>query len=635
MAQELTIEVKADAHDGATLLVAEKVARPPELKVAHGDSEPRPELVVLPESVESFAGEIEEAGMTVQQQVGIGLVLESSDPPAQLVELGKSKAIGSLDDDGIAVRDIQTGFDDGGADENLKPAVDKLDHDLLKILFAHLAVADREAGLGNQPAQSGGHFVDGLDPVVEIKDLPATADLLPDHLCDEFFRIALDDGDYRPALGRRRLDHAEVPGTDEGLVEGAWNGGRTHREHFHVRAPGLEDLLVPDTEALFLVDDDQSKILEDDVLLDQAMSADQDVDPAGSEGRQNLGLLPPGSKPADHLDHDGEAAHPLPEGVEVLLGEHGGGHEQGHLFPAHDRLEGGPKRDLGLAETDVAADQAIHGQGVLHVGLGVSNRLELIRGFPEGKGRLEFPLPGGVLWESEARVEAAPSLGFKQLGRVVKGRPFRRLAGLLPLAASDPSELWTDLRQPDIAGDEMGFVKRDVEGYAGVEFERKNLADLASRFNRLEAPVDGDSVLQMNHKLALDQLGEVEELIDLGLVDPGTLAEVGPALAFHPEDLRFADDDQARRSPDSFPVQTSEALAKADAETLVQLTLEKLRPDAFRESLLIEQFADPVKFARAGENEKNLFSGLLPFGQLIEKSGAGRLFVDQTFIRDP
>ena len=53
----------------------------------------------------------------------------------------------------------------------------------------------------------------------------------------------------------------------------------------------------------------------------------------------------------------------------MLLGEHGGRYQYRDLFPAHDRLEGRSERHFGLAETDVAADQAIHGQPGLHFGL--------------------------------------------------------------------------------------------------------------------------------------------------------------------------------------------------------------------------------------------------------------------------
>ena len=48
------------------------------------------------------------------------------------------------------------------------------------------------------------------------------------------------------------------------------------------------------------------------------------------------------------------------EGLEVLLGEQRRGREDRDLLAAGDGDEGGAQRDLGLAEADVAAHQAVH-----------------------------------------------------------------------------------------------------------------------------------------------------------------------------------------------------------------------------------------------------------------------------------
>ena len=85
--------------------------------------------------------------------------------------------------------------------------------------------------------------------------------------------------------------------------------------------------------------------------------------------------------------------HPLAKGLEVLLREHGRGREHGDLFAFHHRLERGADRDLGFAEADVAADQAIHRARFLHVALRLGDRFQLIGRFAKGKGMLEFELP--------------------------------------------------------------------------------------------------------------------------------------------------------------------------------------------------------------------------------------------------
>ena len=62
----------------------------------------------------------------------------------------------------------------------------------------------------------------------------------------------------------------------------------------------------------------------------------------------------------DHLDPDREVAEALAEGVPVLLREDRRRHEHQHLLAVQRDGERGAQRDLGLAEPDVAADEAVH-----------------------------------------------------------------------------------------------------------------------------------------------------------------------------------------------------------------------------------------------------------------------------------
>ena len=80
----------------------------------------------------------------------------------------------------------------------------------------------------------------------------------------------------------------------------------------------------------------------------------------------------------------------------MLLDEQGGGHEHGHLLALLDRLEGRPDRDLGLAVADVAADQSVHRDRLLHIGFDLVDGRELVGGLHVVEGVLELPLPGSV-----------------------------------------------------------------------------------------------------------------------------------------------------------------------------------------------------------------------------------------------
>ena len=95
---------------------------------------------------------------------------------------------------------------------------------------------------------------------------------------------------------------------------------------------------MADAEALLLVDDDEAEVLELDVLLQQAVRADDDVDARPSARPATIvALLLVAAEAGEHLDAHREAGEALAEGVEVLLREDGRRHEDGDLLAVHRR----------------------------------------------------------------------------------------------------------------------------------------------------------------------------------------------------------------------------------------------------------------------------------------------------------
>ena len=103
-----------------------------------------------------------------------------------------------------------------------------------------------------------------------------------------------------------------------------------------------------------------------------------------------------GLEPAQPLRFDREAAHPLGERREVLGDQQRGRHQHGDLLAVLDRLERRAHGDLGLAVADVAADQPVHRDRPLHVGLDLVDGAQLVGGLVEREGVLELALPRGV-----------------------------------------------------------------------------------------------------------------------------------------------------------------------------------------------------------------------------------------------
>jgi hypothetical protein len=108
-------------------------------------------LVVLAHRRQSLSGDLEQSRVAMEQEIGVGLVLEPADATPQLVELRKPEAIRALDQDRVAIRDIEAAFDDGGADEDVVAPGDELRSSIFSSsLGVHLAVANADAQVGQQ-----------------------------------------------------------------------------------------------------------------------------------------------------------------------------------------------------------------------------------------------------------------------------------------------------------------------------------------------------------------------------------------------------------------------------------------------------------------------------------------------------
>jgi len=176
--------------------------------------------------------------------------------------------------------------------------------------------------------------------------------------------------DGQPVL-RRCLDDAHVTHAHERQVERAWDGRGREREHVDLGLELLQALLVGHAETLLLIDHDEAEILEVDVLAEQTMGADDDVHRARFEPRQRVLLLTLGHETAQRTHGHGIGRETLLERDQVLGREHRRGHQYRHLRARLDGLEGGAQRNLGLAVSDIAHDQAIHGRVPLEIGLDV------------------------------------------------------------------------------------------------------------------------------------------------------------------------------------------------------------------------------------------------------------------------
>ena len=314
------------------------------------------------------------------------------------------------------------------------------DHDLLERVLAHLPVRDRDPRLGHQLGQPRRRPVDRLDPVVDVEDLARRAAARAGSRRRSAARRTAPTKvriGCRSSGGVRIVVISRMPVSDISSVRGI--GVADIVSTSTVGAQPLQVLLVLDAEALLLVDDDQAEVLEPDGLLQQPVRADDDVD--GAVGDASPGCLGASASLGNRdssADLDRELRHPLGERREVLLREQRRRHEHGHLLAVLHRLERRAHRDLGLAVADVAADHPVHRDRLLHVGLDLVDRGELVGRLDVGEGVLELALPRGVRAERVARRGHPRAVQPDQLGGDLLDRLARPALGLGPVGAAEP-----------------------------------------------------------------------------------------------------------------------------------------------------------------------------------------------------
>ena len=309
-----------------------------------------------------------------------------------------------------------------------------------KVVLAHLAVPDRDAGVGDQLLDPFGCLLDGAHPVVDVVDLAPSLQLSRDCLADQLVLVRGDVGLDRLAFFGRSLDDAHVSDPTHRHVQRPRDRSRRQRKHVELGAQLLQPLLLHHAEPVLLIDDEQPESFEAHVTLKQAMGADDDVDLAGLDAFDGASLRLIVHESREHLNHDGKLGKPCAKNVKVLLGEHRRRRKERDLFTAHRGLERRAKRQLGLAKPDVAAQQPVHGSVRLHVRLDLSQGGDLVGGLLIRKRRLELRLPGGVGSERDARPRLPQRIDFEQLvGDILHdlARPATRSG---PVARPEPVE---------------------------------------------------------------------------------------------------------------------------------------------------------------------------------------------------
>ncbi len=436
------------------------------------------------------------------EQVAERAHVASPDAAPQLMQVGQAVALGVVHNHRVGVRHVQAGLDDGGRDQHVEPVVREVDHDLLERARRHLAVRRPNTNVRHERLDGGRHLVDGLDAVVQEEHLAAAVDLVQDGVADQVARVGVDLGHHRLAVQRRRLDERQVARAQQRELQRARDRRRRERQRVHVRAQLAQLLLGRDAEALFLVYDQQPEVLELDIFGQDTVRADHDVDLADGELADDLLLVLRGDESRQGADLHGEALHALAERLDVLPRQNRRRHHDGDLLSILDSLERRPDGDLRFAEADVAADQTVHGDGLLHVLLDRVDGDGLVGRFGVAEARFELALPDGVGVEGEALAGAPLGVDLDEVARDVLDALLGAALEAVPGAGAQLGQAWLVAL---LAGVLVQLVQRrdvDEQLVAAGEEQAHRLLPLLADGDGLESGERADAVVHVDHEVA-------------------------------------------------------------------------------------------------------------------------------------
>ena len=183
----------------------------------------------------------------------------------------------------------------------------------------------------------------------------------------------------------------------------------------------------------------------------------------------------------------------------MLLGQNGRGAEHHDLAAGIHALKRRAQGDLGLAKAHVAAQQAVHGLGRLHVGLNVGDGFQLIARLLVGEALLHLDLLGRIGRTGDARDRRAACIQVDQVKRQLFGILTRLIGGARPVCGVEPGQARLIAVGANVARDAVDLLERHVELVTVGVFQQKVVTLLATHFLARDLAKERDAVGSVHH----------------------------------------------------------------------------------------------------------------------------------------
>src|SRR5262249_22626661 len=292
------------------------------------------------------------------------------DPPAQLMQLRQAEALGVFDQHDRGVRHVHADLDNSRRHQNLNLIRAECLHYALFLGGLHLSMqqADVEfredflaqvlVHLGRVPQiELFGLLDDRIDDVSLAALFDLVADELVNLLAPVFAAHVRRNG---RAAGRHFVDDRDFEVAVNGHRKAARDRRSRHYQDVGVDAAPSKLGALQHAEAMLFVDHREAELSELNRILNQRVSADDQVDVARSDGLLHLALLFRLETPREQFDAVRRQAEPAPNVAGVLFGQNFRRRHQRRLVAVLDRDDHRLNRDNRLAAAHVALQQAVH-----------------------------------------------------------------------------------------------------------------------------------------------------------------------------------------------------------------------------------------------------------------------------------
>ena len=237
------------------------------------------------------------------------------------MQFAQAKAMCVVDDHCVGSRDVDATFDDGGRNQNVSFAAHESSHDLLEFAIAHLSVTNHNSRSRRKSPHIIGCRLNVVHTIMHPENLSFSSQFAGNCTCESFLIPRNHFGHNRTPIRGRRCQTGNIAQSQHCHVKRARNGRRAECQHICSQTEFKESLLVLDTEALFFINDDKSKIVKSNIGRKQSVRSDHNINSASCDTVENVTNFTIGLESTDSFDHEGIRTQTFAKSSLVLFGE--------------------------------------------------------------------------------------------------------------------------------------------------------------------------------------------------------------------------------------------------------------------------------------------------------------------------